>query len=107
MTHQSKADRCNQHPRGHRYAPTGSGGYWPDGSARVWSCDLLDAIAAALWPNGDPDAEWTADTTTAIGDLMTRAGYRPEPEVCSHWATCRHPQCRKWRVLKGEPEPFA
>jgi len=68
---------------------------------------LLDAIAAALWPNGDPDAEWDTDTTQAIGDLMTRAGYRPEPEVCSHWATCRHPQCRKWRVLKGEPEPFA
>ena len=44
--------------------------------------ELLDAIAAALWPNGDPDAEWDADTTTAIGDLMTRAGYRPEPEVC-------------------------
>ena len=42
---------------------------------------LLDAIAAALWPNGDPDAERDADTTTAIGDLMTRAGYRPEPEV--------------------------
>jgi len=50
MTHQSKADRCNQHPRGHRYAPTGSGGYWPDGSARVWSCDCGAVIRFQPWP---------------------------------------------------------
>ena len=50
MTHQSKADRCNQHPRGHRYAPTFTGGFWPDGSARVWSCDCGATIRFQPWP---------------------------------------------------------
>ena len=42
--------------------------------------ETLQAIQAALWPDGDPDSDWSADTLDAIARTMIAGGYGPNKE---------------------------
>lgn len=39
---------------------------------------LVSDIREKLWPGGDVDHEWSADTLMQIAGLLTDAGLRPE-----------------------------
>ena len=51
---------------------------------------LVQRIQATLWPEGDPDALWNADTTQEVGTRLADAGFgpgerqSPVPSVASH-----------------------
>jgi len=60
-------------------------------SHTLWTSDAgwidentLRTLAAILWPTDDPerdpDEQWTPDTLDAIADVMTEAGYAPDPQ---------------------------
>lgn len=58
-------------------------GRWPDRAT-------CETVADILWPYGDPDAEWSADTLDAIAHAMTDAGYAPDgPPICDY---CDQPE---------------
>jgi len=42
--------------------------------------DTLRELAEVLWPEGDPDHEWSADTIDEVARVLTDAGFRPAGE---------------------------
>ena len=44
--------------------------------------DVLKQVSEALWPDGNPDHEWSPDTLYEISEAMEVAGYGPpEPQT--------------------------
>jgi hypothetical protein len=50
----------------------------PDEVSRKELVTTLRKIQNALWPGGDRDHDWSADTTDAIAEALTEVGLGPD-----------------------------
>ena len=49
--------------------------------------NIVASIVDALWPDGNPDFEWSPDTLNEIADILTARGYGPDSGASkARWA---------------------
>lgn len=50
----------------------------PESLRETYEEKILERLRDILWPPGDPDRQWSADTICEIADELVVAGYGPK-----------------------------